>query len=230
MKMRVCLLLLALGASVFFSSGCAGWRRASASSKPVLLYSLHFNAEGENRYPPDGVYSEVISLLSHDFQIRVHREPLTDQTLSDVRLILIANANDKAVPGFPPPPHVSPADIMALTRFVEQGGGLIVMQNQENHNVEVEHMNKLLARFGLLTTNLYTDAKRISIPGEAPVLGGLHWAYIIGNSIRIDPSHAARPFAIVTNDLRQPLRGGTRDTPGILLAGAEPGKGRAWRL
>lgn len=225
MKLRVSfLLVLIMGALLL--SGCAATQQRGSSGKPVLLYSLYFNAEGENRYPPDGVYSEVLKHLSEDFEIRVHRQPLTAQTLADVRLVLIANANDQAVPGFPPPPHVSAADITSLTRFVERGGGLIVMQNQENHNVEIEHMNQLLARFGIQTTNLYTDAKLLRIPRDAPVLGGLRWAYIIGNSIRIDPSHPAKPFAIVTNDLSQPLRGGARDVPGILLAGAKPGKGR----
>jgi len=211
---------------VLLSSGCAALPNRSQSNKPVLLYSLYFNAEGENRYPADGVYSEVLKLLSEDFTVRVHRQPLTEMTLADVNAVLIANANDKAVPGFPPPPHVSDADIGALTRFVEKGGGLIVMQNQENHNVEIERMNRLLSAFGKQTTNAYTDAKMLAIPKDAPVLGGLRWAYIIGNSVRIDPSHPARPRAIVANDLNQKLRGGTRDEPGILLAGAEPGKGR----
>ncbi|MBI4661555.1 MAG: hypothetical protein HY735_22260 [Verrucomicrobia bacterium] len=214
---------------ISLGGGCACFLPASDTStpsKPVLLYSLYYNAEGENRYPVDGVYSEVVKELGKDFEVRAHREPLNPKTLADVNLVLIANANEQAVPGHPPPPHVSDADIKALTRFVQHGGGLIVMQNQENHNVEVEAMNRLLARFGIQTTNLYTDAKLIAIPREAPVLGGLRWAYIIGNSIRIDPLHPAKPRAIVTNDLNQkPLRG-ARNEPGILLATAEPGQGR----
>ena len=36
-------------------------------SKPVLLYSRYYNAEGEERYLPDGNYSAVIKQLSADF-------------------------------------------------------------------------------------------------------------------------------------------------------------------
>lgn len=216
----VCFVLSLLG------SGCGALPKGSSDSKPVLLYSQYYNAEGENRYAADGVYSDVITFLRKDFTVRIHREPLNPKTLADVQLVFIANPNEKAVPGYPRPPHVSETDIQHLVQFVQNGGGLIIMQNQENHNVEVEAMNQLLARFGIQTTNLYTDAKLLRIPKEAPVIGGLRWAYIIGNSIRIDASHPARPFPIVTNDLSQKLAGGTRDEPGILLAGAQLGKGR----
>ena len=215
-----CALLLAV-----LSGGCASSPTSSTSGKPVLLYSLHYNAPGENRYPPDGNYSEILKQFSEDFTVRVHAEPLNDRTLADVRLVLIANANAEPVPGNPPPNKVSDADIAALTRFVENGGGLIVMQNQEGHNVEYENMNRLLARFGMQTVEQYTDPKMIAIPGDHPFLGGLRWAYVVGNSVTINASHPARPRAIVANDPGQKLLGGTRDAPGILLAGAEPGKG-----
>lgn len=199
---------------------------AEARGKPVLLYSRHFNAAGESRYLPDGTYKEVLARLRVEFEVRVHGESLTAKSLAGVNTILIANPSDKAVGANPPPPHVSPADVATLTRFVEQGGGLIVMGNQENHNLEVEDMNKLLARFGLQFTNLYTDVKPVAIPRDTPILGGLRWAYYTGNLALPTPGHPAKPRALVINDPAQPPLKGERNQPGALLAVAEPGRGR----
>ena len=199
---------------------------ADARARPVLLYSRYFNAQGEGRYLPDGTYKQIVQALREDFDLRVHNKPLTRETLADVRLVLIANPSDKAVGGHPAPPHVSPADIRALTDFVQQGGGLIVSGNQENHNLEVEDMNKLLARFGIQATNLYTDAKKLVLPKETPIIGGLRWGYYTGNLLLLDPTSPAKPRALVPNDLNQKPIGGPRDQAGCLLATAEPGKGR----
>jgi len=205
-----------------------GWEGQSADSgsKPVLLYSRYYNAEGENRYLPDGTYKDVLQRLRSEFEVRVHNKPLTPETLVGVRLLLIANPSDKAVGSGPPPPHVSATDIKTLTGFLEKGGGLIIMGNQENHNLEIDNVNKLLSRFGIQFTNLYTDAKKLMLPKETPVIGGLRWAYYTGNLLLLDPSHPAKPHTLVTNDLNQKPAKGARDQPGCLLAAAEPGKGR----
>src|SRR6185436_20973499 len=134
------------------------------------LYSRYFNAVGEARYLPDGTYKEILSRLRDEFEVRVHSQPLNEQTLAGVSVLLIANPSDKAAGTNPPPPHVTAADIGALTRFVEQGGGLIVMGNQENHNLETEDVNKLLLRFGLQFTNLYADVKKLTLPRATPLI------------------------------------------------------------
>ena len=87
-------------------------------------------------------------------------------------------------------------------------------------------MNKLLARFGIQATNLYTDAKKLVLPKATPVIGGLNWAYYTGNLLLLDPTHPAKPRALVMNDLNQKPAKGTRDQAGCLLAIAEPGRGR----
>ena len=212
--------MLALG---FASLGGA---EAAAQSKPVLLYSRCFNAKGENRYLPNGNYKEILTRLGGEFEVRAHSQPLNAAALASVRVVLIANPSDKPAGTNPPPAHVSARDIGELTRFVEAGGGLIVMGNQENHNLETEDMNKLLGRFGLQFTNLYTDVKKLVLPRETPIIGGLRWAYYTGNLVLITPNHPAHPRPLILNDLAQkPLNGLKRDTPGALLAVAEPGRG-----
>ncbi|MDB6022298.1 MAG: hypothetical protein JWQ04_2155 [Pedosphaera sp.] len=198
---------------------------SSAPKKPVLLYSRYFNAAGESRYLPDGNYRQILDHLRTEFDVRVHSQPLNADTLADVNVVLVANPSDKAAGTNPPPPHVSPADIAALTHFVQAGGGFIVMGNQENHNLETRDMNQLLLRFGLQFTNLYTDAKRLVLPRETPLIGGLRWAYYTGDLVLITPSHPAKPRPLILNDLAQKPLGGPRDTPGALLAIADPGRG-----
>jgi hypothetical protein len=196
------------------------------ATKPVFLYSRHYNALGENRYTPEGTYRDVLERFSADFTVRVHDQALVPQALEGVRVLLIANPSQHAVGTNPPPPHISRRDIRALTRYVTKGGGLIVMLNQEDHNLELESCNKLLASFGIAATNLYTDVKLLTLPKETPVIGGLRWAYYSGNLLELERSHPAKPRAVVTNDLSQPLLSGTRDQPGVLLATAQLGKGR----
>lgn len=198
----------------------------SAAASPVLLYSRHFNAEGEARYQPEGTYREVLQRLKAAFEVRVDRGPLTDASLAGVKVVLIANPSDRAVGGNPPPPHFSQQDIGVLSRYVRAGGGLMVMGNQENHNLEVEDTNRLLAGFGLGFTNLYTDVKRMVLPVGTPVIGGLTWAYYTGNLIVLHPLHPAHPRALVMNDVGTKPLNGPRNQPGPLLAVAEPGRGR----
>ena len=199
---------------------------ARSAERPVLLYSRYFNAEGEKRYEPEGVYSDVIRRLRDHFDVRIDREHLTRDKLRGVSLLLIVNPSDRAAGTNTEPPHVSDKDIKNITDYVKGGGGLIVMENQENHNLEVEAMNRLLAQFGIQATNLYTDAKKLLVPKDAPLAGGLRWAYYTGNLLRLDSAHPARPRALVVNDLEQKPAKGPRDEKGVLAAIAEPGRGR----
>jgi hypothetical protein len=199
---------------------------AAAESKPVFLYSRNFNAKGEQRYLPDGNYKDLLQRLSRDFEVRVHDKPLTREMLAGVNVVLIANPSEKAVGNNPPPHHVDAQDIKTLTQFVRAGGALIVMGNQENHNLEVYDMNQLLKNFGLEFTNLYTDAKLLPVPETTPIIGGLKWGYYTGNLIRIDPRNEARPRALVNNDLSIKPPKGSRNQKGPLMAVAEPDKGR----
>lgn len=199
---------------------------ADAPKKPVLLYSRHFNAVGETRYLPDGTFKEILTKLRGEFEVRVNSDPLTAKSLTGVNVLLIANPSDKAVGNNPPPPHVSAQDVTTLVKFVQQGGGLIILGNQENHNLEFADLNKLLARFGLQFAERFTDMKRITVPKDMPVIGGLTWGYYTGNQIVIEKGHAAKPRSLISNDVTVKPLNGPRNEPGCLLAVAEPGKGR----
>ena len=83
-----------------------------------------------------------------------------------------------------------------------------------------------MRQFGLQFTNLFTDAKLLPLPKTTPIVGGLRWAYYTGNQVQIEASHAAKPRALVMNDLGIKPAKGPRDEAGALLAVAEPGRGR----
>lgn len=199
---------------------------ADAPKKPVLLYSRYFNAIGETRYQPDGNYKEVLSRLRGEFEVRVHAEPLNAKTLAGVNAVLIANPSEKAAGTNPPPHHVAAPDIAALTQFVQAGGGLIVLGNQEAHNLETKNLNRLLAEFGLQLVDRHTDIKFLPLPKSTPVIGGLNWLYYSGDQVVLTAGHAASPRALVNNDPAIKPINGPRNEPGCLLATAELGKGR----
>jgi hypothetical protein len=199
---------------------------AVAADKPVFLYSQWLNAPGENRYPADGNYSQAMDALREEFTIRTNAEPLNAKTLANVKVLLIANPNNLAYTTNPPPPHLSPDDAIALYNWIVGGGSLILMGNQENHNLETEDINRFLGLIGLKWMPKHTDAKKLTLPDDVVLIGGLNWAYYTGNQIEIAKNHPARPRALVMNDLDQKPARGPRDEAGCLLAIAEPGQGR----
>ena len=75
--------------------------------------------------------------------------------------MLISNPNDKAHGTNAPPHHIKGNDAIELYNWVQQGGGLILMGNQENHNLETKDVNQFLRLIGLKWTDHYTDAKRL---------------------------------------------------------------------
>ena len=76
---------------------------ADKKAKPVLLYSRYFNAEGEDRYLPDGNYKAFLEKLRGDFEVVVHNKPLQAQTLKGIDVVLIANPSEKAAKDNPAP-------------------------------------------------------------------------------------------------------------------------------
>ena len=197
-----------------------------AAEKPVLLYTQYFNAPGENRYPADGDFSEVIGALKKNFTVRTNSDAFTAKTLADVKVLLIANPNDRPHGANPAPHHIAGKDAITLYNWIVGGGSLILMGNQDGHNLETKDVNQFLGLIGMNWVDHYTDAKKLVLSDDTPLIGGLNWAYYTGNQIEIVPDHPARARALVLNDLDQKPLTGSRDAAGCLLAIAEPGQGR----
>lgn len=205
-----------------------GVHAPAAAPKPVLWYCLHYQAPGENRYAPEGTYSEALRVLAQDFAVRVSAERPTRATLRGVAVVLLSNPNEAAHGTNPPPAHLSAEDGRALERFVRRGGGLVVFGNQENHNLETENLNHhLLGRFGLQLSNVgFQDGKLYTLPANAPFGAGLRWAYYMGNHVAFAADHPDGPRPVLMNDPATPALNGPRNGPGTLLAVATPGRGR----
>lgn len=195
-------------------------------SRPRVLYSRYFNAEGESRYLPDGSYRKILADLGAPFSVTVNAEAPSASSLAGVDVVWISNPSAEAVEGNTAPPRFGPEAIAALREYVYGGGGLILMGNQEDHNLETETTNALLGHFGLAWRDRYTDAKALKLSVDVPIIGGHTWAYYTGNLIELAADHPARPRCVVVNDLSQAPEAGDRDQEGCLLAVAEPGKGR----
>ena len=217
-------LLLLSGFIICLAASLDGAERSLP--KPVVLYSRHFNAQGEERYLPDGTYKDVLEKMQAEFEVRVNSEPLTEKALRGVSVLLIANPSEKAVGSNPPPQHFSAASRLVISNYVRGGGGLFLMGNQENHNLEVEQTNELLRQFGMQFTNIYSDAKALTIPKTTPIIGGLRWGFYTGNAIQLTPGSEGMSRGLVMNDIRVKPVAGKRDFPGLLLAISEPGRGR----
>lgn len=232
----LCLITLAILPAVLLYGCAAEAKPASApaddlkpADRPVLLYCTHFTAEGEQQYAPDGPFAEVLGRLEEEFDVRVSDERPTRGRLAGADVLLIVNPSDKAVDDGPPPHHVERADVRVVVNWVQSGGGLVFLSNQtEGHNVEKRAANELLREFGLRVTEYTIGVKRVAIPSEAPIVGGLRWAYYYGSPLAVEAGHFARPRTIVRNDPDVPAQQGKGvagpDAP--LLAAAEVGRGR----
>lgn len=208
-------------AGVFMLATFAG----AAASKPGLLYSRHFNAKGETRYLPDGNYKEILDLARKDFAVVAHDRPLSRENLKNVKVVLIANPSASAISNFPPPNHIEGQQREVLNWFVENGGGLILMGNQEDHNLETNKVNAWIRNFGIQFQEKYTDAKQVVFPKTLPAIGGLRLAYYTGNLLAPAGSGSHLVFGVTNNVADKPVKG-TRNQEGLLLAGLRTGKGR----
>jgi hypothetical protein len=198
---------------------------ANGADKPVFLYSQHFTAPGENRYTADGNYRQILEALEEEFAVKVS-DKLDAATLSSAKVMLISNPNDKPHGTNAAPNHIEGQRAIDLYNWVTRGGGLILMGNQENHNLETRQVNQFLRLIGLKWAPVHTDAKRLLLPENLPILGGLTWAYYTGNQVEVTAGHPAKARCLVENDLEQPTAGKPRDAEGCLLGIAEVGKGR----
>ena len=230
----------ALGAILFAAISCAPPappapyqvlppRTPATSTRPVLLYSMAFTAEGEKQYEPNGPYREVLARLTQDFEVRYSDQPLSWKVLGGAKVVLISNPSDKGVGGREPH-HVDRADVNLLANYVQGGGGLVFLSNQSGapHNCEKENANKLLEQFGIRNSEYFIGVKRIVIPADVPIIGGLTWGFYYGSPLMVDESHFAHPRVLVWNDPNLPAqpKKGPDGVRGPLLAVAEVGKGR----
>jgi hypothetical protein len=95
------------------------------------------------------------ALARRDFEVRPNTDgPLTDDALSTADVLVIAHPSDPKweFTTNANSPRLSPEELDAIQRFVECGGGLIVLGETEQEKYG-NNLNELLARFGIEVEN-----------------------------------------------------------------------------
>jgi len=236
----LCLSIVAAGVAAPMVLAADAAEPAQPAAKPVLLYTLHYHAEGEEQYLPTGNYSEFLERLKEHFDVRVNAAPISPATLKGVGVLLIVNPSESARGG-KTPPHVTERDAYEISLFVQNGGGLVFLSNQTPaHNCEKRDSNRLLAQFGIEVLHYDVGVKEFTIPDDAPIVGGLKWKYIYGCLLDVRRDHFAHPRVLLENDPAVPVEVGQANPAaggpavplgeagprGPILATAQPGVGR----
>ncbi|MBV8953899.1 MAG: hypothetical protein JO179_07165 [Solirubrobacterales bacterium] len=107
-------------------------------------------------HPGDASYALAAGTLAeHDFGVACNvGEPLTERTLADCDLLVIAHPSDPAwerTTGSGSP-RLSSRELDAVERFVQAGGGLVVLGETEQEKYG-NNLNELLDRFGVHLEN-----------------------------------------------------------------------------
>lgn len=108
---------------------------------------MHYRWEGTD----NGGFSDLgNSLRGMGAQLRTTTDAITSSTLQQVDCLIIV---DPDTPDESPHPHyISPSEIKAIVAWVETGGRLVLLGNNEG-NAEFEHFNQLASQFGFTFVN-----------------------------------------------------------------------------
>ncbi|MBI2795930.1 MAG: DUF4350 domain-containing protein [Gemmatimonadetes bacterium] len=133
--------LVALVAPAALPAGSPGQQVPDTTFVPREIVSPWLRGEGpvllldeahHNFHTVAGRYAAFARLASRTgFRVRPGRAPFTDSLLSGVRVLVIANAlnavNENGNWAAPNPSAFTPDEIAAVRRFVERGGGLLLV-------------------------------------------------------------------------------------------------------
>ena len=158
---------------VFDESHSEAW-----SIRPEVAAGIH------PEHPAASSYEAAATLLSRrDFEVDAHTAgPLSDEVLADADVLVLAHPSDprweRTVDGGSP--QFLPAEVEAIARFVERGGGLVVLGEEEEDKYG-SNLNEVLDRFGVHIDNT-------TVFDYASNLGSPTW--VLGEPVA-DPSEPA---------------------------------------
>ena len=114
-----------------------------------------------------GRYRAFAEVLRADgYVVREHRSEFTKESLTSIRVLVIANAGTDSLSSWDLPAHsaLTPTEIDGVVGWVEAGGSLFVIAD---HMPAAGAIAPLAARFGAILTNGYTiDSVRGDLPGD----------------------------------------------------------------
>ncbi|HEY4281395.1 MAG TPA: DUF6421 family protein [Conexibacter sp.] len=188
-------------------------------------------------HPADSSYERAAALLrAHDFAADAHVSgPLDAAALQTAGVLVIAHPSEPAwervVPGGTP--RFTGAELDAIARFVRDGGGLIVLGEEEQAKYG-NNVNELLARFGVaLDNDIVSDYERHHDGAPHWVLADLdHPVAGVDLLARVAQACFYRATTISALDEHEPPRVLARSSPtastpnAALLATLQHGAGR----
>ena len=204
--------------------GCSG-------PKPIVWYCRTYNLPNHRHYGVDDTadrgWSRVHESLGSCVRWRVDAEMPTAERLRDVDLVVILNPEAESWEGGPAPHLMSDEEVGLLADYVEGGGALLFMSNQdEKHNIEKPRTNRLLERCGMRMRQGDIGLKILDIAEETPVVGGLCWRFFFGSPVELVEGAAAQAQVWAWNDPDAPTPEGEPGERVPLMAAAEVGAGR----
>ncbi|MGI8585737.1 MAG: hypothetical protein ACR2KY_04955, partial [Thermoleophilaceae bacterium] len=107
-------------------------------------------------HPADSSYGRAAEALdAHGFEVGCNADrELSAQTLAEADVLVIAHPSERRWEATTNErsPRLSPAELEAVERFVERGGGLVVLGETEQDKYG-NNLNDLLSRFGIEIAN-----------------------------------------------------------------------------
>ena len=191
-------------------------------------------AQIQPAHPADSAYvAAAAALAQRDFAVAAHTEgPLTAEVLSAADVLVIAHPSDpkweRTVPGGSP--LFAASELDAVADWVQAGGGLIVL-GEEEHEKYQTNLGELLARFDLAIANDAVQDYTNHLKAPSWVLGRLERRPIDGVDLlaRVDDACFYRAGTLTVGDgahvvARTHPTASTPDAP--LLAVRTHGAGR----
>ena len=103
----------------------------------------HYQWEGTT----PGSFSKLASgFREHDVEVRTLRAPIDAASLQGINLLIIVDPDTPEET--PDPKFIADAEIEAITKWVNDGGRLVLLGNDKGH-AEFVHFNRLASRFGI---------------------------------------------------------------------------------
>jgi unsaturated rhamnogalacturonyl hydrolase len=103
----------------------------------------HYQWEGTT----DGSFSKLANgFREHDVEVRTLRNRIDAASLQGINLLIIVDPDTPEET--PDPKYIEDSEIDVLTKWVNDGGRLVLLGNDKGH-AEFTHFNRLASRFGI---------------------------------------------------------------------------------
>ncbi len=172
-------------------------------------------------------FDHAYAVLSKEYGISMSRVPFSDKILKNTDAVVIISADNPL--SIPDAKVLSDLEIKALTKFVEEGGSLMVMLNSSvndrlHESFEGVQLKKLLQHFGLDWNNVDTHYSDNVIPKGHPYFYDIRdFHYGAGCTLNILPN-AIKPSTLLTVYSDSTYTDRKVEGAGIVMV--RPGKGK----